>query len=122
MIVDLNFNPRATNRFISVLRETYEFAKFGKHAILSEEETPEEIPNGDDDSNGDSGEVYMPLPPSESNSNVQENVTKLISGGHAILRVPDPLSEQDYEYIKSWLEFLKPAIVSGSTKKVNGND
>ena len=48
---------------------------------------------------------------------MQENVIPLIGGGRAIFAAPLPLSRENYEHIRKWLDLMERALVIEEIEK-----
>ncbi len=97
-----NFNPRAISDLIEVWKDTFTFAKLGDNAILSEDEREKSPENG--------GSI---LPPSSKDRFMQPQIgyqdytLSLGEGRDVVLRAPQKMSSDDFEFMKIWLERLK---------------
>ena len=95
------FNPAAVGDFIKQFRDTISFAKLGKTGIIKQEEE-----NGQEDYQKGTG-MSAVAPPRDDNAVIRDFPIPLISGGVAVVKVPVPMSELDFEQLTNTLQAWK---------------
>lgn len=109
----LDFNDAYVDRFIKQFRSTLAFAKIGKDDIIHGAVGEEEEPENEDETNGGKPLSAL-LPPKDETPVVRDFPIPLMSGGVAVVKVPVPMSESDFDQIKGTLEAWKSALVRPS--------
>ncbi len=104
------FNEKYVDRFIALFRESISFSNLTSGDIMEGEETennkPEnekiddKIPKGNMPMTPKIGTFDLPIP--------------LLDGLSAFLRIPRPMSEENYSHLVNFLKTIKPSIVSKS--------
>jgi hypothetical protein len=104
------FNEKYVDRFIVLFRESISFANLTSGDTIREEETkndePEDIKIDDDKPKG-----KIPMP---SKTGTFDLPIPLLDGLSAFLRIPRPMSEENYSHLVNFLNAIKPSIVSKS--------
>jgi hypothetical protein len=121
-----DFNPGSVPGFIKDFKATIDFAKLAESDRLS----PGEGEGQRTKHAGENGIRRDPPPPDTRTGGTMPDIQRtdakpldlpipLIGGGQATLRVPIPLSEENYQHLTtmltSMLGGMKPAIVTGAT-------
>lgn len=109
LLLEKRFNPRAAGRFVTVFRETYEYAALGEYAILPTAEEPHY--EDDDARSADGFQMAGGAPSSQASSAMKRTTIPLIGGGEAIFEAPLPLSRRNYEHIMKWFDLMQQALV-----------
>jgi hypothetical protein len=97
-----DFNPKAVSDLIEVWKDTFTFAKLGNNVILSEDEGEKPPENGG-----------LKLPPPNKDqfmqpqTGYQDYTLSLGEGRDVVLRAPQIMSDDDFKFMKTWLERLK---------------
>jgi hypothetical protein len=95
-----DFNPKVVNNFIQVWRETFDFANLIEGDILPPD-------------NGNGHEEEPPPPPKPKDRFMQpqtgylDYTLSLGRGRDIILRAPERMTEEDFEFMTMWLKRLK---------------
>jgi hypothetical protein len=125
LIRNYDFNPTSIPDFIKDFKATIEFAKPTQGGKLSPDDG-ESQRDGHTSENG--GHRNPPPPPHTRTGDTMPDIQRvdakpldlpipLIGGGQATLRIPIPLSEENYKHLTtiltSMLGGMKPAIVAG---------
>lgn len=106
------FIEKSVATFISELRETISFAKLDSTDIIGENAVDE---NNDDGKNGQNNGKRSPKMPPISGNTFDQPIP-LPDGSTAILRIPRPMSEENFTFIESFLKMIKPNITVSSRK------
>ena len=104
LLLDIGFNERAVGRFVSVFRETYDFANLEGGDILPGEEHESIV----DTAFEDAVRMHASSTP-RLGAEMREYTIPLIRGT-AILKAQIPMSEDNHTLIMKWLEDFKEAL------------
>lgn len=125
------FNHKAIDSFTATFRATLEFAGLlddgdRETPIAGSDESdscdPEsDAPAADQGSNGTTASRPMALTDSETTKDWDLNIP-LMSGSQAVLRVPIPLSEADFELVKAVVNANLDALKQSITRKPAGTE
>ena len=121
LIVDQDFNVNAVDSVIRELRDTFTFAKLEEGDILPETVLGGDVPNEDSTS-------FAPLKTKAVKSMNQPQAelhgltVPLVGRGMAVLRVPIPLSKENYDYIVQWLKLMEKPLTNGGNAEANEKD
>ncbi len=97
-----DFNPKAVNDLIEVWKETFTFAKLGDEFILSGEEGQELTENSEKKILPSTQDRLM-----QPKIGYQVYTLSLGEGRDVVLRAPQDMNRDDFEFMKIWLERLK---------------
>lgn len=117
LIKELGFNSKHVDGFIKDYRSTIEFAEFKKSGLAhsGKEKESSSKPSNSKGLGDQEERQHIPKKEERENSDYLEIPIPLISGKRAILYLPIPLSDTDFNLVKnlitSYLESMKPAIV-----------
>ncbi|MDD5326705.1 MAG: hypothetical protein PHY02_02700 [Phycisphaerae bacterium] len=104
------FNEKYVDRFIALFRESISFANLASGDIIKEDETKNDTPEdiNIDDNKPKEG---ISMPPKTGTFDLP---IPLLDGLSAFLRIPRPISEENYLHLVNFLKAIKPSIVSKS--------
>ncbi|MGH7563849.1 MAG: hypothetical protein ACREK5_05450 [Gemmatimonadota bacterium] len=119
LIREKGFNPNAVRSFITDFRNTVRLANLMDSAIMDEEGE-----DAEDDSE------LPPVNPSREKEKAMPSVNlqgtrpwdltiPLVSGGQAILRAPIPMTEEDFDHLKSFLDATLQSMRKAITRPNN---
>jgi len=115
LVRERSFNPASVDGLISDYKETLSFAKLDEGCILTDDDCDKAGADGDAQKPGESPKVGdMPIieqPKDGSYAVVRDLTIPLIGGSAAVLRIPIPLSEENFGLLTSILQTMKAAIV-----------
>lgn len=124
LVRNIGFNRKQVDKFIKYFKSTIEYATLKDQIVELEKNETEEISerevekNSTNESNNDIKNIQSFTTGSEED--FLDIPIPLVKGTKAILRLPIPLSETDYELVKNsintYLESMKPAIVRNENK------
>lgn len=119
LIRSLEFNDAHVDRFIRQFRKTIEFANLAESDIIDPENGVENNYIGDSEMDTLASETSHAAGAvtitAASTGGVRDFPVPLISGGIAVLRVPFPMSEDDFAQLESTLHAWKKALVKTKT-------
>ncbi len=123
-LVQLGFNPKTVQGFTSTFRATLEFANLLHQDDLDvtrhdDSADPCDAPTGDDVGQPkEMSQQSQPMPSSGAIGTRDWDLTiPLMSGERAILRVPIPLSEADFQLVKAVVNANLDALKASITRK-----
>lgn len=124
LLKEYSFNESALDQFIGNLKDTLEFA-----GLLGDDtERDDDIIGEDEPTNGGTKSEHTSVfsarkPIGAPTVDVRDITLPLIGGGMAILRVPVPLSEENFDFLVMLLSSMKKALVEvGDTSNVTEID
>lgn len=100
------FNEQSVSGFISEFRDTISYAKLGSSDIIGEKALYVEDNEVEDKPINDRS---LKMPPITGNTFDQP--IPLPDGSTAVLRMPRPMSDENFTFIEKFLELIKPNIV-----------
>lgn len=122
LIKELEFNKNKVDKFIENFRSTINFANLAEVEDLSDDKKNQSTINQSDFKNQQSSVTKsqnLPSTKESENEGVLEIAIPLISGKQATLKIPRPLSGEDFELVKklivTYLDISKPAIIAKFT-------
>ena len=117
------FAEDAVRGFISRLRSTLNYAKITQ-ADKTDAETQDPVDENDDPppSPGDKARLSPVVPPVKNGSVViRDFPIPLMSGGIAVVQVPFPMTEADFNQLSATLKAWKPALTRTTTQEQNAS-
>lgn len=114
LLRDHNFNKVAVGQFIRNMKETFEFVRlFDKDR---KDDEPVEIEEDGESKAEDASIIYNPRKPADNPIvEIRDITLPLIGGGMAVLRIPVPLSEENFDFLTSLLGSMKKALIEKKT-------
>lgn len=129
LVRNLGFNRKHVQKFINSFRSTIEYANLFNRQEEVEETELEEAPKENAETismESEKSDRNIDSFPSGGNDDFLDIPIPLIKGSKAILRLPIPLSEKDYNLVRntinSYLKSMKPAIVRNEKHGKNNNE
>lgn len=117
LLKDLDFNAAALGPFIKNMKATFEFARLSGLSEMSEEEFADDVEEEEDVEQEVSTKLNPKKPSHTPNVEIQSITLPLIGGGMAILQIPVPLSEENFDFLVGLLGSMKKALIK---KEVDG--
>lgn len=117
LIRKLEFNDKKVTRFIKEFRATLAFAKLDESDKMEDEngdqenDEPEDVASNEERHGRRTPPQREAVVPRGGNAMIRDFPVPLISGGVAVLQVPFPMSEEDYEQLTATLTAWKRALV-----------
>jgi hypothetical protein len=130
-LANRGFNRKAIDGFSATLRDTLEFANLlddgshdtpsgGSDAPDAREPEPDPPAKEPDNSPGSAG---PPMPSTDTSATKDWDLNiPLVSGGQAVLRIPIPLSETDFELVKAVVNANLDALKQSITRQPAGTE
>ena len=128
--IDPPFNELSASDFIAKFLETISFAKLTHSDCLVSSDTEDSIVEEElaesttsDKKNNSPQSVIIkdaiPKLPSMNSDSFYDQQIPLMDGGVAVIRMPRPMSEENFDFLITFLQTIKPTIVM---KKVRNED
>jgi hypothetical protein len=108
LVIHLDFNRNTVGSVIQEVRDTFGFAKLSDGDILSEVQSDGEAPNNDKPLETVKQNPAKPM--NQPNSEIRDLTVPLIGRGMAVLRLPIPLSKENYEHIVAWFKLMEKPL------------